>query len=243
VAGIATRGGALDRIDRPRCRPQRLHRRLLGQQARPDLEARAEARCARRSRPRRARGTGGARHADPADGRAARCELHDRAPLAEALRAHDTSHSSPGLDSGRASDWSRGRSGRLPCARPESPRPPQGRRSSLSRVQECGGERTPAPRQGTACRGGGRLLQTLRLLGEHRGVAVSPRRSGYEVVRGCRWRHHALAREVARRGCEVRPALRNVPCGGRAGCQAATLSADDPWRPRAVTAESSDLRG
>ena len=45
-------GRPLDRVDRPRDRPQRLHGRLLGHQARPDLDARAEARRPRRHRPR-----------------------------------------------------------------------------------------------------------------------------------------------------------------------------------------------
>ena len=43
MAGIATGGGPLDRVDRPRGRQEPVDGRLLGQQARPDVAARVEA--------------------------------------------------------------------------------------------------------------------------------------------------------------------------------------------------------
>jgi Homeodomain-like domain-containing protein len=56
MAGNAALRGPLDRVHRPRDRLRRLDRRLLGQEARPHVRPRTEARGPRRDRPRRARG-------------------------------------------------------------------------------------------------------------------------------------------------------------------------------------------
>ena len=142
--------GALDRVDRPRDRPQPVHGRLLGQQARPHIRPRAQARSPRRHRPRDPRGARRGRHADPRDRRATRRELHDRAPLAQALRAHDATRPAArrdgataratGADTARASARSTGASRSCAAAPDALPLPamPRRKRSTAGGARSSG---------------------------------------------------------------------------------------------------------
>jgi transcriptional regulator with XRE-family HTH domain len=88
-----------------------------------------------------------------------------------------------------------------------------------------------------------RILRALRLFTNAGCPALPPCRSDGEVLRRRRSRRDALLGGRPRRGRQVRPALRHVSCRGRTRRQAATLSADDPWRCRGVIRRSSRLRG
>ncbi len=236
MAGIATRVGPLDRVDRPRGRQERLDGRVLGQRARPYVPARRTTPRPWRADVRAARAARGGQRADPRDGRAARRRLYDRSSLADPLRPHDKTGAAPRRNTRDARSGHGERRRRLSGARAVTPRAAQGRRSEVPGLSERRGERTETTREGVARRRGRWMLRPLRLCGQRGRAAVPPCRS---LAQGLRPRSHgcdAVSREGARRGGEMRPALRDVPRRGRAGCQAATLSADDTRCGRGLTA-------
>ena len=202
----------LDRVDRSLGRQAPVDHRLLGQQTRPDVPSRGEARTEGRDRTSRTPSARRAGALDPPDRRRARPERHHGAPLAVSVRAR---HAAGAIFVAVRSEAERAparvrrpRLGRIRahrCRRPLSLRPVQWRSS----------QRSPAPCQGVARRGGGRWVCDLRLRPVRGRPPVSPRRPGGEVVFAQRARSRTIARKGTSGGCEMRPAVCKLSCRGR----------------------------
>ena len=145
MAGRATRGGTLDRVDRARDRPLTLDRRVLGQQARSAIATRRQARVQGRHCARCAGGAGSRRLVRAGDCGQARREPGHGPPLAAQARARDGAGKA---SSGNRQPAERERRRRRHCSLPSSwehrvPAPSRGR-MALPQVP-CRSRRGEAP--------------------------------------------------------------------------------------------------
>jgi hypothetical protein len=198
MARIPAHGGPLDRVDRPRARPQPIHRGLLGQQARPGVATRTQAR-----RPRRPRADGvgaarGGRPVDPGDRGCAECEPGDRPPLARQARPPHTATAL--LPTGRAE--ARGDHARVRAPWLDDVRAGWWAALPLRALQLRVRGRATTSHQGDPRAGSGRQLPHLRLravLGALQFHHIDPTRKSFSLGREGVTRSLAKAREEARK--------------------------------------------
>jgi hypothetical protein len=210
MARTVARGRALDRVDRTRNPPRALDRRLLGEQARAHLAARATASSEGPDSPRAPRGARRGRPLDPRDRSRARPQRYGGPPLAQEVRPQDPAVTIRSRRQRVVGD------ARMRSARLDGVRADRARRSvPLRPLQRRGGRRTAAPREGDARRRVRRRVPALRLRPLRRRAPVPSPRSGRKAVPARRTRAHAVARRAARGGPQVRAAVRELPCDGR----------------------------
>ena len=185
-------------------------------------------------------------HADPRDGRPARRQPHHRAALAEAARSPD--HGRARVGSPRRQR--RGRPAPTPraaTARSTDSSRSFGRGADAFRCQRCTIEAVDtaaAQDQGILVAEAGGACVHLRLLADAGALHFHHLDPAREVLRSRRARRDPLAPQAARAEA-AKCVLLCATCHAEveAGCQAATLSADDPWRCRGMIRRSSCLRG
>ena len=216
LAAQLAEGRSIEAIARA-TRPRSVHRRLLGQQVRPGVPARASATrpaagssasSSRRSSKRACRSAG------IAD--AARRHLHDGAPLAAALRTRDAASRRLAETAPARAARSRNDRGELPRPRAHDVRAPWGRRVPVPAVSQR--RRASAPPGGQASCWSPRQAAPAPLCGYDRSLAglhfhhLDPAAESFALSRRGVTRSLEAARAEAR---EVRAAVRQLPRGSR----------------------------
>ena len=218
MAGIATGGGPLDRVDRPRGRQERLDRRVLGQQARPDVAARIETRGARRARPRQLEPMVELGMPIRAIADAARRELLDRAALAEAPRPDHATRASTRRD-GRGAGGRRRHRARAPARSTD-------RHVRPSRATTGFAASRAEPKPSTAGGAGSRRSWSRRQ------AALACSAATRRTLAALHFHHVDPAREVVRPRRSRRDALAWTPPAPRprsASCSARTVMPRSSW--------------